>query len=100
MREVLSCLKNTQYFPVIIETNCLQVFNALIDSNDYQNDFGLFISDCRALAHCLKKVTFSFVRRSANTAAHVVGRVGRSLSGPGEWRHVPPLSLLPHLSVY
>lgn len=99
MHEVLSCLKNTQYFPVIIETNCLQVFNALIDSNDYQNDFGLFISDCRALAHCLKKVIFSFVRRSANTAAHVITRVGCFLSGPSEWRHVLPPWLLPHLSV-
>lgn len=37
--EVLSWLKNTQIFPVIIETDCLQVFNALIDSNDFQNGF-------------------------------------------------------------
>ena len=47
----------------------------MIDSNDYHNGFGLVISDCRALAHCLKEVTFSFVRRSANTAAHIVTRV-------------------------
>ncbi|KAL9446399.1 hypothetical protein AB3S75_014122 [Citrus x aurantiifolia] len=35
----------------------------------------LIISDCRALAHCLKEVTFSFVRRSANTAVHVVAKL-------------------------
>ncbi|KAH9666707.1 reverse transcriptase domain-containing protein [Citrus sinensis] len=99
VREVLSWLKNTQFFPIIIETDCLQVFNALIDSKDYQNGFGLIISDCRALAHSLKEVTFSFVRRSANTAAHVVAKVGCSLSGPGEWRHVPPPWLFSHLSV-
>ncbi|KAH9729134.1 hypothetical protein KPL70_009263 [Citrus sinensis] len=77
VREVLSWLKNTQFFPIIIETDCLQV----------------------ALAHSLKEVTFSFVRRSANTAAHVVAKVGCSLSGPGEWRHVPPPWLFSHLSV-
>ena len=94
-----TAIKNTQFFPIIIETDCLQVFNALIDSKDYQNGFSLIISDCRALAHCLKEVTFSFVRRSANTAAHVVAKVGCSLSGPGEWRHVPPPWLFSHLSV-
>ena len=90
VRKVLSWLKNTQYFSVIIETDCLQVFNALIDSNDYHNGFDLVIYDCRALSHCLKEVTFSFVRRFANIAAHVVYRVGCSLSGLGDWRHVPP----------
>ncbi|KAH9767472.1 reverse transcriptase domain-containing protein [Citrus sinensis] len=66
---------------------------------DYQNGFGLIISDCRALAHCLKEMTFSFVRRSANTAAHIVAKVECSLSGPSEWRHVPPPWLFSHLSV-
>ena len=83
VREVLSWLKNTQFFPIIIETNCLQVFNALIDFKDYHNGFGLIISYCRALAYCLKEVTFSFVRRFANTASHVMVKVGCSLSGPG-----------------
>ena len=67
VQKVLSWLKNAPFFPIIIETDCLQVFNALIDSKDYHNGFGLIISDCRALAHCLKEVTFSFVRRSTNT---------------------------------
>ncbi|KAJ8645773.1 hypothetical protein MRB53_007521 [Persea americana] len=54
------------------------------------NGFGLIIEECRALAHSLGEVQFSFVRRSANTAAHNVARVGGSLSGPGGWSHVPP----------
>lgn len=45
---------------------------------------------CRVLTHCLKEATFVFVKRSVNTAAHVITKVGCSLSSPNEWRHVPP----------
>ena len=36
------------------------------------------------------EVAFSFVRRSANSAAHTIARVGSSMSGLGEWSVVPP----------
>ena len=60
------------------------------DNIFYHNGFGLVIDDCRVLACSLGEVTFSFICRSANTAAHMVIRVGGSMSGPSEWRHVPP----------
>ena len=75
-----------------------QVFNALTTNSFGPNGFGLIIDDCRALAQSLGDVTFSFVRRSANSAAHSIARVGYSLSAPGEWRHVPPPWLISKLS--
>lgn len=69
----------------------LQVFNALHDKTSYPNDFGLIIDDCRALTRSLGEVAFSFVRRSANSAAHTVAQVESFMSGSGEWRFVPPL---------
>ena len=56
--------------------------------------FGLIIEDCRALVKIIGEVQFSFVRRSANLAAHSVARASGSLSGLQEWNIVPPLWLL------
>ena len=90
VREILSWLKGLLFLPVIIEMDSLQVFTALTMASFSPNGFSLIIDDCRALAQSLGDVTFSFVRRSANSSGHSVARVGGSLSGPGEWRHVPP----------
>ncbi|KAH9648318.1 reverse transcriptase domain-containing protein [Citrus sinensis] len=98
VREILSWLKGLPVFPVIVEMDSLQVFNALTIASFSPNGFDLIIDDCRALAQFLGDVTFSFVRRSANSAAHSIARVGGSLSGPREWRHVPPPWLISKLS--
>ncbi|KAH9726440.1 reverse transcriptase domain-containing protein [Citrus sinensis] len=90
VKEALSWLKNFSFKSVVLEMDSLLVFNALHDKLDYPNGFGSVIADCRALAQSLGEVAFSFVRRSANSAAHTVARVGSSLSGAGEWSFVPP----------
>ena len=77
----------------------LLVFNALHDKLDYPNGFGSIIADCRALVQSLGEVAFSFVRRSANSAAHTVARVGSSMSGSREWSFVPPPWLCDSLAV-
>ncbi|KAH9752558.1 putative reverse transcriptase/RNA-dependent DNA polymerase [Citrus sinensis] len=66
------------------------VFKALTASYSCPNGYGLILDDCLALAKSIGDIEFSFVRRSANTAAHVTARVGGSLSGFEEWNHVPP----------
>ncbi|KAH9673153.1 putative reverse transcriptase/RNA-dependent DNA polymerase [Citrus sinensis] len=53
------------------------VFKALTASYSCPNGYGLILDDCLALAKFIGDIEFSFVRRSANTAAH-------------EWSHVPP----------
>ncbi|KAH9761073.1 putative reverse transcriptase/RNA-dependent DNA polymerase [Citrus sinensis] len=97
VREILSWLKGLPFLHVIIEMDSLQVFTALTMDSFSPNGFGLLIDDCRALAQSLGDVTFSFVRRSANSAAHSVTRVGGFLSGLGEWRLIPPPSLVSQL---
>ncbi|KAH9779367.1 reverse transcriptase domain-containing protein [Citrus sinensis] len=84
---------------VILEMDSLQVFNALHDKTIYPNGFGSIIDDCRALARSLGEVTFSFVRRFANSAAHIMAQVGCSMSGLDEWRFVPPPWLVEALAV-
>ena len=99
VREVLSWLKGLPFLPVIVEMDSLQVFNALFVDSFSPNGFSLIIGDCRALAQSLGDVTFSFIRRSANSAAHSVVRVGGFLSGMGEWMHIPPPWLISQLSI-
>ena len=91
VREALSWLKKFAFHSVILEMDSLQIFNALHDKTSYPNGFGSIIDNCRALARSLGEVAFSFVRRSANSAARTVAQVGSSMSDSGEWRFVPPL---------
>ncbi|KAL9451862.1 hypothetical protein AB3S75_013441 [Citrus x aurantiifolia] len=99
VREVLSWIKCRQLSCIVVEMDCFQVFKAFTENYSCPNGYGLILDDCRALSHSIGDVRFSFVRRSANTAAHAAARVGRSLSGFGEWSHVPPLWLNPYLYV-
>lgn len=73
------------------------MFQALTENFSSPNGFGLIIEECQSLAKSLGEVQFSFVRRSANFAAHSIARAGGSMSGPREWSHVPPLCLLKYL---
>ncbi|KAH9708700.1 reverse transcriptase domain-containing protein [Citrus sinensis] len=53
VREILSWLKGLPVFPVIVEMDSLQVFNALTTNSFSPNGFGLIIDDCRALAQSI-----------------------------------------------
>ncbi|XXG86094.1 hypothetical protein AAC387_Pa11g1057 [Persea americana] len=99
VREVLCWIKSLQLSCIVVEMDCLQVFKALTQNFSSPNGFGLIIEECKTLAHSLGEVQFSFVRRSANTAAHNVTRVGGFLSSPGVWSHVPPPWLINALYV-
>lgn len=90
IREALSWIKNLQLSKVIVETDCLNVYSALVSQDYSPNGFGLIIADCQALAKLVGEVRFSFVRRSANVTAHNMARVESSMSSLGEWRDVPP----------
>ncbi|KAH9726542.1 reverse transcriptase domain-containing protein [Citrus sinensis] len=97
VREILSWIKQRQLSCVVVEMDCFQVFKALTENYSCPNGYGLILDDCRALVKSIRDIEFSFVRRSANTTAHVAARVGGSLSGFGEWSHVPPPWLLTSL---
>lgn len=76
VQDILSWLRGLPFLPVIVEMDSLQFFNALFVDSFSPNGFGLIIGECRALAQFLGDVIFSFVRGSANSAAHFVARVG------------------------
>ena len=99
VHEALNWTKSLQISKIIIEINCLNVYSALISQSISPNGFGLIIEDCRALAQLIGEVSFSFIRRSANVAAHKVAMVGGSMSDLGEWRTVPPPWLYPMLAI-
>ncbi|KAH9748984.1 putative reverse transcriptase/RNA-dependent DNA polymerase [Citrus sinensis] len=99
VKEALSWLKKFHFKSVMLEMDSLLVFNALHDKFDYPNGFGSIIADCRALAQSLGEVTFSFVRRSANSAAHAVTQVKSSISSSREWSFIPPPWLCDSLAV-
>ncbi|KAK9217255.1 hypothetical protein WN943_005881 [Citrus x changshan-huyou] len=80
IREALSWLKEYQLPCVIVEMNCLQVFQTPTEGFYGPNGFDLIIEDCRELSRAIGEVKFSFVRRSANVAAHSVLRAGYSMT--------------------
>ena len=90
VHEALSWMKNLKISKVILEIDCLNVYSPLITQTPNPNGFGLIIEDCQELVKLVGEVRFSFVRRSANVAAHTIIRVEGSMSGHGEWRFVPP----------
>ena len=73
------------------------MYNALVDNLLGPNSFSLIIEDYCALSNSIRDVSFSFVRRSANFAAHSVAQPGNSLLGHEEWRSVPPSFLFADL---
>ena len=89
VREALSWIKQLQLSNIIIEMDCLSVYNALIDNLSGPSSFSLIIEHYCALSNFVRDVSFSFVRRFANSAAHSVAQARNSLSGHGEWRYVP-----------
>lgn len=97
VREILSWIKKRHLSCVVVEMDCIQVFKALTASYSCPNGYGLILDYCLALTKSIRDIEFSFVRRSANAAAHVTARVGGSLSGFEEWSHVPPPWLLTSL---
>ena len=91
IREALSWLKELQLPCVIVEMDCLQVFQALTEGFLCANGFGLIIEECRELAIDIEEVKFSFVCRSVNFTAHVVVvRAGSFMLDSRVWSLAPP----------
>ncbi|KAH9737235.1 F-box domain-containing protein [Citrus sinensis] len=59
IRETLSWLKGLQFPCIILETDCLRVFQALVEQFSGPNGFGLIIDECRALPMSIREVQFS-----------------------------------------
>ena len=82
VREALSWIKHENILNVIVEMNAKLVYDALSTSPISKSPFGMMIKDYKEMATSLGNVKFSLVRRSVNSAAHVVARAFGSMSGP------------------
>ncbi|XP_060970040.1 uncharacterized protein LOC133037193 [Cannabis sativa] len=74
IREALSWIKKKRWTNVCIETDCLQVIQALRSTIEMRSMFGQVVNVCKDMLKFLNDVSIYFVRRSANMVAHSFAR--------------------------
>uniref|UniRef100_A0A803PMN5 RNase H type-1 domain-containing protein n=1 Tax=Cannabis sativa TaxID=3483 RepID=A0A803PMN5_CANSA len=74
IREALSWIKDSRWQDVYVETDCLNVVQAIHCSTEMISLFGLVIKDCKKMLANLNNVFVSFIKRSANVVAHSFAR--------------------------
>ncbi|KAM6551132.1 hypothetical protein CsatB_000940 [Cannabis sativa] len=78
--EALSWIKTKGWTFTIFETDCLMAVQAIHNNCFIPSTFGMLVHDCQNLLSELSNVTLSFVKCSANKAAHFLARSSSSLS--------------------
>uniref|UniRef100_A0A803Q666 Reverse transcriptase n=1 Tax=Cannabis sativa TaxID=3483 RepID=A0A803Q666_CANSA len=81
VKEVFSWIKTNHLTDVEVETDSLVVVQAIKGSVQMPSQFGFLVQDCRFLLSELHNVFISFVKRSANRAAHCIARKSCFMSG-------------------
>ena len=82
VREALSWIKHDNRLNIIVEMDAKLVYDALYTSPISNSPFGMIIEDGKKIVESLGNVTFSLLRRFANSVAHVVARALGSMSNP------------------
>ena len=54
-------------------------------AHNLSSPFAMLIEDCQFLSTNIEDLVFSFVKRSANSVAHIIARAMSSMSSPCEW---------------
>lgn len=76
---------------VVVESDAATVVSAFqLPLSSLVSSFGLTIADCKSLPSEIPTVSLQFVRRSANSVAHVLARATHSLLDSGSWVQIPP----------
>ena len=97
LRQALSLLKNLVLPQVIVEMNAKVVVDAILSNMVVASLFAMLIADCIMLGSTMETIVFSFVRRFANTVAHVVAKAACSMTDPVVWEERSPDFLIPTL---
>ncbi|KAL6497650.1 hypothetical protein OROHE_027083 [Orobanche hederae] len=92
VREALSWVKGKGIDYVQVETDALKVVLAFQKQASYSS-FDLLLNDVKELMSCFTHIEFSFAKRSANRAGHLLARESVSLSDCEEWSSSPPLCI-------
>ncbi|KAM1383005.1 hypothetical protein ACFX2F_035399 [Malus domestica] len=78
------------YHSFIIETDSLQIVQALRDPTLNLSIIGQVAEDCKALLNTITEANITHIRCNANIAAHRLAKVGLSLMQSCEWFGSPP----------
>nr|GMD98846.1 uncharacterized protein LOC109177106 [Ipomoea batatas] len=89
IREALKWSKEKGYNALQIESNALLVIQGLKNAA-YDSYFDLVLEDIRVLANEFDDISFSFVKRSANTVAHLIAREAVFNADCRAWDTTPP----------
>jgi ribonuclease HI len=88
--EALRWLQREQMTNVQLETDCLQVIQALHSKTRNNTEFGVVINLCRTLLNSNVNCQASHVRRQANRVAHSLAQATRLYASPQVFNHCPP----------
>lgn len=82
IREALSWVKGKFSQPVVVESDCLSIIQAIRCTSVNLSYLGRVVDECKQLLSVLKErhVTLKFVKRSANKVAHLLARYQRSIA--------------------
>uniref|UniRef100_A0A803Q876 RNase H type-1 domain-containing protein n=1 Tax=Cannabis sativa TaxID=3483 RepID=A0A803Q876_CANSA len=95
--EALSWIKDHSWLHVTLEMDCLSVVQVVRSFMVMISLFGKVVSDCRILLSTLRNVSFHFVKRSVNVAAHSFARASISHLDRLFNLNTVPVELLPNL---
>nr|GMD72664.1 uncharacterized protein LOC109162712 [Ipomoea batatas] len=98
IRETLKWVKKMGLDHIQVESDAMLVIQGL-SNNACISSFDLVLDDIREKARNFSSVSFSFVKRSANTAAHLLAREAVFSADCREWIHDPPSFLLHALAL-
>lgn len=87
------------YSPVILESDCLLLIQALRNPVVGSSDFHLVVEDILALSSQLDAVIWSFVKRSGNKVAHVLAHFQPVEIGLRFWVHDAPENIVQLASI-
>lgn len=79
---------------VHVEGDTLTTIKQLQSNQEDKSIIGPIIGDIKVLIESFHQVTFGFVRRSANMAAHELASLGREYTDPRLWVEEAPLPVL------
>ncbi|XP_074363934.1 uncharacterized protein LOC141704624 [Apium graveolens] len=94
IKEALSWVKERAWNMVVIESDCLVAVQAIRSAVTMISPFGRNVEVCRSLLREVKTISLSFIKRSANEAAHYVARESYSFPDRVLDRRNVPIKLL------
>ena len=75
---------------VMIESDALELVRPINSSLMSNLVVGLIVDDCKSLVQEINECVVHFVRRSANSVAHLLARVMGYIPSFREWEYIPP----------